>query len=141
MQDNITEEQYKEAFESMYAYQEEESKKLLQAFKYVLKNIDYPSERIKEYLRDGDNFHIGYCRVEKTNLKSNLYPNHDFYKIIGDIEGSERAINVNLMRQDDNMRDSFHCLVYQECQGEDCYSGYILFPLTDGRYWIVSFSC
>lgn len=141
VEDNITDEQYKEAFEDLYGYQEEESKKLLQAFKYVLQNINYPSERIKEYLRDGNNFHVGFCSVVKSDYKSSWYPNHDFYKIVGDIEGSDRTINVYFMRQDDNDDDSFHSLVYQICEYEDSYSGYLLFPLKDGRYWITSFSC
>ena len=139
---DITDQQFEEAMDGVMEYQKQETDKLLAALKFVLGEIDYPPERIKEYLRDGDNYHIGYCRVyEEENYKSPNYPDHKFYSVV-DEDNKEYYIPHFLMRQDDNSEDSFHCLVWQTTVcGEDDYEGYILFPLTDGRYWVVRFEC
>lgn len=110
-----------------------EHRKLQEAIAYVKENIDYPFERIAQYLEGNKrDYHIGYVRVGSL-FESFGIPK---YKII-----SEEKSYQLLDRQDDNDEDNFHCLVYQEAMFEDCFSGYLLFPLKDGRYWMLSYEC
>lgn len=115
---------------------------LLSNFKKVLGMIDYPSLNIKEYLRDMYNYHYGYCKMVKDETyKSWEYPSYTFYNVL-DEDNDELKLPHHFMRQDDNSEDNFHCLVWQTtgcC--EDDYSGYIMFPLTDGTYWVVKYHC
>lgn len=130
---------FDKVMDDLMDYRHEESTKIVSAFKHVLKNIDYPSCKIKEYLRGGENRHVGYCRVlEDKNYKNSSYPGHKFYRVIEEDNKKYHIPNL-LMRQDDNKDDNFHCLVWQTCQFEDDYTGYILFPLIDGTYWAVHF--
>lgn len=137
---NVTDEHFDKAIDDLSSYGREESIKLLLAFKNVVKKINYPSERIKDYLRDGYNFHIGYCMVyEELGYKSVRYPGYKFYSVVEE-DNKNYHIPRLLMRQDDNSKDSFHCLVWQTTTYcEDDYQGYVLFPLVDGTYWIVRF--
>jgi hypothetical protein len=46
------------------------------------------------------------------------------------------------MRQDDE--DDYNDLVWQTNGGygaEDSYSGFLLFPLKNGKYWKIKYSC
>lgn len=135
-----TGDEHKTSVEEAMVYERKETAKLLVAFRYVLENINYPSQHIKEYLREGRNFHVGFCKVyEEDNYKNAIYPSHRFYSVIEE-DNKEYHIPRLLMRQDDNSEDAFHCLVWQTTSCcEDDYQGYILFPLTDGNYWIVRF--
>lgn len=128
------------ATDGTMAYERKETAKLLLAFRYVLENIDYPSQHLKDYLREGHNYHVGFCKVyEEKNYKNSCYPGHRFYSVVEE-DNKEFHIPRLLMRQDDNHADSFHCLVWQTTSiCEDDYQGYILFPLINGNYWIVRF--
>jgi len=101
--------------------------------------IDYDFELIEEYLEDNDWWkHIGYVEVIKSDYKNCFYPSYDFY-----IEkGLEKTLHC--MRQDDSEDNTFHVLVYQTDGGygaEDSYFGYLLFPLTNGKYWKIQYQC
>lgn len=137
---NYTGNPFDKAIEGVSDYEQKETAKLLIAFRYVLENIDYPSIHIKEYLREGRNFHVGFCKVfEEDNYKNSSYPGYRFYSVVEE-DNEEYHIPRLLMRQDDNSEDSFHCLVWQTTTCcEDDYQGFILFPLTGGIYWIVKF--
>ena len=138
---NITDEQYQQAFEDLAEYELEERVKMLSAYKRVLAEINYPSFKMKEYLRDCQTWHIGFCHVyEEKNYHSSSYPDYKFYSVDKEENKNFHLPNL-LMRQDDNKEDSFHCLVWQACCCEDCYSGYLLFPLIGGEYWVVRFEC
>lgn len=135
---SIKDEHLNNAMDDLLSYEKKETIKLLSAFKCVIQKINYPSERIKDYLRDGNNFHIGYCQVyENIGYKSGGYPGYRFYNVA---DNKDYHIPQLLMRQDDNGDDNFHCLVWQTTTCcEDDYQGYILFPLIDNTYWIVRF--
>lgn len=108
-----------------------EKSQFLKAITYVEKNIDYPFRCISEYLEDCSYIrHIGYVQVERHKFSKNKYSIVDEDKPCPLFE-----------RQDDNLENAFHCLVYQETLLEDYYYGYLLFPLKDGRYWMVGFEC
>lgn len=119
-----------------------EEKKHIDDFKTNLEivkgKIDYKFSFIKNYIDDDESEynhhrHEGFVKVELTDHKNGFYPNHKFYKII-DGDG------LYYMKQDDNDDNTFHCMVWQTVGScEDDYSGWLLFPLTDGTYWKISF--
>ena len=125
-----------------------------EAIEYVKTMIDYDFENIEEYLDNNDWWRsMGYVEVEKSDYENGFYPSHDFYTEKVTIETffnnttlplKEPIISPYYMRQDDNNENTCHSLVWQQSGGygvEDSYSGFILFPLTDGRYWKIKFEC
>ncbi len=122
---------FNEAMNEVFKHQQEIDNKNKQVIKEVKKLINYPFSRIKEALEYCDWKDQGYVEVEKTDYKDNNYPNHEFYRIIGNY--------TYFMKQDETKK--FHYLVWQTSSYEDSYHGYILFPLTNGKYWKVSYSC
>lgn len=110
-----------------------------EAIKFVKENISYSFDHIEEML-DGNDYwkSEGYTTLEISEYKCGAYPRHTFY-----IEsGVEKSLQY--MRQDDNDEDDYHNLVWQtEGYFGDDYSGYLLFPLSNGhnQYWKISFSC
>ena len=137
----ISDQDYTDAMNSFYKACKEEDEKLSTNIDIVKTKINYPFERIQEYLEDGYHWHLGYVRVyEEKNYKSYSYPNHKHYSVVDD----DNVFNIPsyLMRQDDNDEDAFHSLVWQTVgmMGDD-YSGFILFPLTDGTYWVLNYEC
>ena len=110
-----------------------------EALKFVKENISYSFDYIEEIL-EGNNYwkSEGYTTVEISHYKCSAYPNHTFY-VETNIEKS-----LQYMRQDDNDEDDYHNLVWQtDGYFGDDYSGYLLFPLSNGynQYWKISYSC
>jgi hypothetical protein len=101
------------------------------AVMFVKDNISYDFDLIE--LDDLDWQHIGYVEVEETDEKESGYSDYKFYYEKGDRK-------LKYMRQDDE--GDYHNLVWQTVGylGDD-YSGYLLFPLKDGRYWKILYSC
>ena len=104
-----------------------------EAIEFVKQNINFDFDLI-----DFDDLsywkHEGYVEVEKTDYKNGFYPNYDFYVEKGNPKSHK------YMKQDED--ENFHSMVWQTtgcC--EDDYSGFQLFPLSDGRYWKISFEC
>ena len=104
------------------------------ALDFVAKNINYPLEMITDILDDNSYWqHEGYVKLEKSDYKSGFYPSYDFYTEPG-------SKKYHYMRQDDE--GEFHNMVWQTTGAcEDDYSGYLLFPLSNGDYWKISYSC
>jgi hypothetical protein len=100
---------------------------------FIKLHINYPFARIKEILEDLNWRHEGYVKIELTDYKQSGYSNYDFYK---EISGDGRYY----MKQD--VKGNFHTMVWQTVGflGDD-YSGFLLFPLTNGQYWKISYSC
>lgn len=133
-----------------YNYLKEENNKLQNAFEYYKKNSLIPFDKIENFdeydelfdFENGDYFHIGYCTVEKSNYKNGFRPNAKYFKI-KECESENKDLGYNWLHflKVYHERRKFHTLVWQTTTcSEDDYSGYILFPLKNGRYWIVSFS-
>ena len=100
------------------------------AIEFVKSNINYDFDLIN--LDDVDWNHVGYVEVEKSTWKSGAYPSYDFY--------TEKGGNMQYMKQDDD--GEFHNMVWQTTgHCEDDYSGFQLFPLSNGKYWKVSYYC
>jgi len=122
--------------------QEETDKVNNEAIEYVKTMIDYDFDNVEELL-DGNDWwrSMGYVELIKSDYKNCFYPSHDHYKEINPSKGME---HIEYMRQDDSEFNTFHNLVYQRNGGygaEDSYSGFVLFPLTDGKYWKIKFEC
>lgn len=104
---------------------------------FVKDNIDYPIELIMEELEDLDFWeHVSYVQMEKTDQKESGYQSFDFYVEPGDRCGSL------YMKQDEDAT-GYHKLIMQWSVGDsgDSWSGFLLFPLKDGNYWKISYSC
>lgn len=104
------------------------------AVMYAKDNINYDFDLIFDCIDDLEWEHIGYVDVEETVVQNSGYPDYKFYKE----KGNDKSLKY--MRQDDE--GEYHNLVWQtvgHC-GDD-YSGFTLFPLNDGRYWKISYSC
>ena len=99
---------------------------------YVLTQIIYNKGYLDEYLEMDDWQHEAFVKVKKFNKNGK-----DYYKIS---EGFD--LDLVFTKQDGENTDGSHCLIWQTVgYCEDDYSGYLMFPLKDGRYWLVSYSC
>lgn len=125
-----TEQALKEYYADMKMEGEKTAKLNAEAIEFVKANINYDFGLID---LDGVNWqHEGYVEVEKSDFKNGFYPSHEFYKVKGE--------KLNYMRQDDD--GEFHNMVWQTTGAcEDDYSGFQLFPLSNGKYWKISYYC
>lgn len=84
-----------------------------------------------EIILEGEHTHIGYCEVKPAGRFGNDY------EIIGkEVNG----VNIpNVERQENDYYEDRHVLIYQRCIHEDGFYGFILYPLKDGRYWVLEF--
>lgn len=124
---------------------EEEKRKsiLKEKLVYFKDNIDYDFEHVEEYLgfdiddKEYLNYHehIGYVSVEKADYSHGFQPSACYYEITGDDNDK-----LFYCIQDESDEHTFHVLVYQTTgYCEDDYSGYLLFPMKDGKYWKIRF--
>lgn len=143
MEDNngyVLDEIAKEVYTELVAEEEKIFNNFIENYNLVKNKIGYDVYHLEEYLGgEDDNFdyveHVGFVEVEISDFKSHSYPNHIFYSIIG--EGSDK---VRYMKQGVSDKHKFHAMVFQTTgYCEDDYSGFMLFPLTDGTYWKVRY--
>lgn len=155
---NSLTESMNEVTKEMQNFLEEERKidkqraiEFLSNYKKVLSKIDKQYwEELKELLNGSYNSHVGYLHKKLLKLepfKLFPYPSNDVYSVIkdSDLEILNSTLNrlsglgLEFLRFD--IDENFHYLVHQVpgvC--EDDYSGYLLFPLNDDTYWVISFS-
>ena len=123
-------------------YENKRFKEYQTALEYFKNNIDYPFDEIEEVLEADTLCHIGYCDIERDHqYKSWEYPTHEFYRLTEDSLKEYPSLRYKRFMLQDKMPSGSHNLVWQETLFEDCYHGYILLPLKDGRYWIVEYEC
>jgi hypothetical protein len=120
-------------YESIIQFDKEQNEINQVELNYVKDHINYTIDNI-----DFDEFsswqHVGYVEVVETSNANTGYPSYKFY-----LE-KDNPKSLKYMRQDDD--DEFHSMVWQTVgYCEDDYSGFLLFPLNDGRYWKISYSC
>lgn len=137
------EEENDDFFKEYQEWMKNENEKMNQAFEFYKKNCIIPFSQIKDLdvldFSDVDFYHNGYCTVEKRDVKNPWRKSAEYFEVKqveGDIE--DRFKLLTFEKQEYTRK--FHVLVYQTlgcC--EDDYSGYIIFPMKDGRYWIVRF--
>lgn len=145
MEENENNENWEKLMDEVYDAEAKLNKKnhkeFLKALKFYkkhinfsLKNDDFEDSILNDTNEEGGRYsHIGYCNVEKV-----IKNGRTFYKLIDD-DRQKYNINVYFERQE-NKDCGYHELVWQTAgySGDD-YEGYILFPMNDGRYWIVEF--
>lgn len=79
---------------------------------------------------------LGYVEVYEVTEKSGGYSNYQHARI------KDGKQNLLYMKQECQIRNVDHEYVWQAvgCCGDD-YSGFILFPLSNGRYLQIEFTC
>ncbi len=115
--------------------QERDAEENQKHLRFVKQNIDFNFNLLLEQLNDMESWrHQGFVEVEKTDYKASGYRSYDFYLQKG--EKDKRYY----MRQDDE--GNYHNMVWQTVGilGDD-FSGYLLVPLKDGRYWKIFYTC
>lgn len=130
--DKIYEELAKESYERKINF--------LKAYKHYLLNSDSSRELIKEMIRGCEASHIGYVKVQKVETTSyHEYPSNEYFKIIPQEGLDERVFKLSFVKFGES---NDHWLVWQTCgySGDD-YSGFMMFPMRDGIYWLVDYSC
>ncbi len=137
----LNEECMKELDQMMEELDKEENEKRIrnnEELEKLKSLISYDFDFIESVLEDLEWWeYINTVEVEETENPGNGYPSYKFYIEKGDIKGTYKY-----MRQDDD--GDYHNLVWQTNGGygaEDSYSGFLLFPLKDGKYWRISYSC
>lgn len=131
-----------EIYNEIAEYENKRFKEYQTALEYFKNNIDYPFDEIEEVLEADTLCHIGYCDIERDHqYKSWEYPTHEFYRLTEDSLKEYPSLRYKRYMLQDKMPSGSHNLVWQETLFEDCYHGYILLPLKDGRYWIVEYEC
>ena len=131
-----------EIYNEIAEYENKRFKEYQTALEYFKNNIDYPFDEIEEVLEADTLCHIGYCDIERDHqYKSWEYPTHEFYRLTEDSLKEYPSLRYKRFMLQDKMPSGSHNLVWQETLLEDCYHGYILLPLKDGRYWIVEYEC
>ena len=131
-----------EIYNEIAEYENKRFKEYQTALEYFKNNIDYPFDEIEEVLEADTLCHIGYCDIERGHqYKSWVYPTHEFYRLTEDSLKEYPSLRYKRFMLQDKMPSGSHNLVWQETLFEDCYHGYILLPLKDGRYWIVEYEC
>lgn len=131
-----------EIYNEIAEYENKRFKEYQTALEYFKNNIDYPFDEIEEILEADTLCHIGYCDIERDHqYKSWEYPTHEFYRLTEDSLKEYPSLRYKRFMLQDKMPSGSHNLVWQETLFEDCYHGYILLPLKDGRYWIVEYEC
>ena len=131
-----------EIYNEIAEYENKRFKEYQTALEYFKNNIDYPFDEIEEILEADTLCHIGYCDIERDHqYKSWEYPTHEFYRLTEDSLKEYPSLRYKRFMLQDKMPSGSHNLVWQETLFEDCYHGYILLTLKDGRYWIVEYEC
>lgn len=130
-------------YAEMAAEEEQIRQENREAGRYVRHFIDYPFRWVNDTFHGVNSWrHEGFVEIEHDpNYKNCFYPKDKFF-----VEKNSGPCPIHYMLQADRrpksrLRRGFHSLVWQLCQLEDSYSGFILYPLKDGRYWKISFSC
>lgn len=130
--DKIYEELAKESYERKINF--------LKAYKHYLLNSDSSREFVKEMIRGCEASHIGYVKVQKVETTPyHEYPSNEYFKIIPQEGFDERIFKFSFVKFGEG---NDHWLVWQTCgySGDD-YSGFMMFPMRDGIYWLVDYSC
>lgn len=79
---------------------------------------------------------IDIVELQSSDERMSGYPNYETARIVNDEQ------RILYMKQScDDIRGINHEYVYQRTDGEDSYSGYLLYPLKNGKYLKINFNC
>lgn len=144
-------EQERAILEEMAEMARVEREKFEKALEYFRDNGIYKGDfetSVKEWLADMETQHIGYVNAvhvpEEKNTGFRWSPTGRFFRLTD--ESVKEHPNLSRMSFSEQVEDvdddsSFTYLVHQWCYFEDDYRGYILLPLSDGRYWLIFYIC
>lgn len=123
----------KKAWDDLIDYERQQAQERRDETRRIKRMINYPFRWIGHVLWDQSWHPVGIVNVEPSDYVSPYYPSYKFYKVIDD--------GHKVMRQEE--WKGFHTLVIQWSRGieGDSYGGFLYFPLKDGRYWKVEYSC
>lgn len=139
----IPEEEIKEMYDAMILEQQQREKKWNKD-KKSLKGLIHP--RYFDFAEDHESFFSeGIVEIEKTDEKRSGYPKHECCRIKGKQSNLYMYHKTDLETIDGNSKYEDEEIEYWVWQttgyAEDDYSGYLLLPMLDGRYWMVAYSC
>lgn len=132
-----------DAFAEMAEYESDVSRQYRKALKFYKRNVSFNINELKREDEDAclfhmeeDGFvrHIGYCNVEKVERHGKTC-----YHLVE--EDAERYNMRMYFDKQSECKCGYHELCFQMSNFEDCYNGYMLFPMKDGRYWVVEYEC
>ena len=107
-------------------------------WKEILKdliNVDSLFKALKEDFSDWQP--LGIVEIYDTEEKTSGYSSYQHVRIKDD-----KYKLLYMKQSEDEIEGIDHCCVWQTCGCcEDDYSGFLLFPLKDGKYFKISYSC
>ena len=123
-----------ESYESMWKY-EEEIRAKNESYKPMLKGL-VNVKRLYEWLDDEQTGWraLGIVEIEPTDKKMNGYPNHECCYV------KEKHTMFMKCSGEDTPFKYYYVWQITGYLGDD-YSGELLLPLKDGRYFQIAFSC
>jgi hypothetical protein len=129
---------YKRVMDAFYGDQLERAEKEtyhnLIAKKIVQHRINYRWKHIARILSETSWTDAGIVEVERSDYKNGFYPGAEHYTIKGDKD------QTKFMKQTED--GVGHVLIWQVTGFlGDNYNGWMLFPLSDGKYWKVDYNC
>lgn len=79
---------------------------------------------------------VDVVEVENTGEKMYGYPDYETGRITND-----EFKTLYLKQSEYEIPGVKHNYCYQRSHGEDCFSGYLLYPLKNGKYIKINFNC
>lgn len=135
--------EYDEYFHDYYEFLKEERNKFENALNLYKENCIVSFDEIKELdimnFNDGYFYHIGYCTVIKHEYKNGKKPTREIFEV-KDCENELKEEIEDLLFEKQWETDNFYILLYQVEGYREDYSGYILFPMKNNKYWVVNFN-
>lgn len=124
-------------FKKIYNDEMLQEKKLKAEYKFKLKGLINISGLFKSLENDINWTPIGFVEIELTDEKTNGYKAYQHARII-----NTNDKKLYLKTDCDDIRGVDHYYVWQTVEYlEDDFSGFLLFPLNNGKYFKVSYSC
>jgi hypothetical protein len=114
-----------------------QDKKYKNEYKRTLKGLINVSGLFKSLKDEMTSWDIlGIVDIVLTDEKTSGYSSYQHARIIND------DMKLLYLRCSENeIRNIDHYYVWQRTDGEDCYSGYCLYPLKNGKYIKIMYSC
>lgn len=135
---------YREMYEEFAAFEKEQKEKWNKA-KEELKDLIHP--KYFAFLEDHETYQTeGVFEIEETDRKENGYEKHKHCSVKNWSDGRlfiHHETTVETLEGDSEYEgEDIEYWVWQTCGylGDD-FSGYLLVPLNNGKYWMTSYSC
>lgn len=138
-----TEEEFNQAmleeFRAEEALQTAHEKKIKLQYRLKLKDLIHV-DSLYEYLDQQWWAPMAIVNLKLTDDKMSGYADTQCARIEDEQDGLI-YLKTETYGDDIEIKDVYYYYVWQQCHDEDSYSGFMLFPLSDGRFFKVSYSC